>query len=91
MSDPYAIFRNDTAGRQNTLKVIWPELYDCLAQIDGPAANKVIRCALGTCSGPSGLHAPAVARLFPDGPPACSEHIRSSRRSGGWPLERTQS
>ena len=88
MSDPFRIFE---AGRskQETLKMLWPELYECLAKLDVPRAAVVVRCAVSTCApgtrpGPAAF---ATARLTSGGAPACAHHVRLlADRPGGWPL-----
>ena len=89
MSDPWRIFKDDP-GRQNTLKMLWPDLYECLAQLDGSGPARVIKCALTPCVDvPLGTRPPAVARLFEYGPPGCERHVKTlADRPGGWPLRR---
>lgn len=86
MSDPFRIF---AAGRskQETLKVIWPALYECLARLDKPSAPRVLHCVIGACS-VAKPRRPALGRLTPNGHPACVEHLRTCERPGGWPLKR---
>lgn len=91
MGDPFRIFA-EGRSKQETLKMLWPELYECLAKLDVPQAERVIRCAVSTC-GPGGtsLKVPglAVARLSAGGPPACAHHVLTlANRPGGWPLIR---
>jgi hypothetical protein len=94
-ADPWQIFKGDE-GRQNTLKILWPELYECLAELDNAGPPRVIRCVL------SGRHPDvptfsregrplAVARLDDAyGPPACRGCIDAVHGKGhpGWPLKR---
>lgn len=91
-SDPWTIFKNDV-GRQETLKILWPDLYDCLADLDKGGPPRVIRCVLGGYHGelPSAQRPPAVARIGDQyGPPACRECIDKVHGKGaaGWPLKR---
>jgi hypothetical protein len=91
MSDPWTIFKSDE-GRQNTLKILWPDLYECLAELDGAGPPRVIRCVLGGCHDlPSADRPLAVARLNDIyGPPACRGCLDRIHGKGhpGWPLKR---
>ena len=64
MSDPFRIFEQ-SRSKQETLKMLWPELYECLARLDVPQAPRVIRCSVSSCA--PGVSAKAtglaVARL----------------------------
>ena len=92
MTDAYAVFKADP-GRQNTLKTIWPDLYNALARLDEPAGGRVIRCAVH----PARLAAPewtgrplAVARLGDKyGHAACRACLDSLGGQGyaGFPLK----
>jgi hypothetical protein len=85
MSDPWRIFKADPS-RAETLKILWPDLYNCLAELTGGGSGRVVRCALGQHGGRPGSP-PAEARLFEGGPPACRDHLLSADRPGGWPLK----
>lgn len=88
-SDPFAIFRAGE-GKHSTLKILWPELYACLAGSDKPEVVRPVHCVLVPCvdAKPRPL---AVARLFRFGHPACAMHVsRSADRPGGWPLSREE-
>ena len=85
MADAEAVFARGTDVNRNTLKMIWPELYDALAGL-GPGQNRVVLCAIGSC--PNTKPRPvAVARLTRMGHPACRAHVaKLADRPGGWPL-----
>lgn len=88
MSDPFRIFKADPS-RQETLKILWPDLYECLADLDTPGRSETLRCVLG--EHPLGKGPPAVARIVDQhGPPACRGCIDKIHGSGhpGWPLKR---
>jgi hypothetical protein len=81
MSDPLRIFTAASSSRQETLKAIWPELYESLAGTDEPASGRVTRCALYV------VHAvdaepdrPAVGRATFNGHPACDECLAALGR-----------
>lgn len=87
MSDPFRVFRDDP-GRQETLKILWPALYECLARLDEPGPPRVLKCGLGVH--PLGAGPPAVARIINRfGQPACRPCIDKIYGPGhaGWPLE----
>jgi hypothetical protein len=89
MSDPFRIFEQGRS-KQETLKMLWPELYECLAKLDVPQADRVIRCPVGTCgSGRTpGVGGRAVGRLTRNGTPACRAHLdKLADRPGGWPMK----
>lgn len=89
MSDPWQIFKSDE-GRQNTLKILWPDLYECLADLDSDAPPRVIRCVLGGMHG-EGQRPLAVGRIGDQyGHPACRSCIDRVHGKGhpGWPLRR---
>ena len=91
MSDAHRVFREDPS-RQETLKILWPELYNALADLDD-GASRVILCALHDArigsEGWEGRPA-AVARISDQwGPPACRTclaRIHGADHSG-WPLK----
>lgn len=86
MSDPFAIFKAGKPFQQTGIRQIFPELYNCLARLDTPQAERVVRCALGAHGGRPDAP-PATARIFEGGPPACADHVRQlADRPGGWPL-----
>ena len=94
MSDPWQLFKADPS-RQETLKILWPALYDCLAQLDEAGPPRVIRCAvhpdtpIGGAAWKARPH--AVARLVDEfGPPACRGCVNRTYAPGhpGWPLKR---
>lgn len=88
MSDPWRIFKADL-NRQNTLKVLWPDLYESLAGLDEAGPPRVLKCVLA--AHPLGGGPAAVARIVSDyGPPACRTCIDSIHGPGhaGWPLKR---
>ena len=86
--DPFKVFAGDPS-RQESLKIVWPELYDTLAKAgeqDGP-----IPCSLGDCGvidQPGVPRRKAVGRIYRNGTPACRHHIALADRPGGWPLKR---
>jgi hypothetical protein len=87
MSDPWRIFRNDPS-RAETLKILWPELYNSLADLDSGKPAQAIRCCLSPCAHlPITARPVAVGRIFDNGHPACAEHITLANRPGGWPLK----
>jgi hypothetical protein len=66
MTDPFEVFKAGTGGRQNTLKTIWPDLYDSLARVEQAGAaraadNNLRRCVLA--AHPLGAGPPAVGRV----------------------------
>jgi hypothetical protein len=94
MSDPFDIFKRDPS-RQETLKILWPDLYECLGRLDEPEAPRVIQCAvhrearLG--SKEWNTRPAAVARVSDQfGPPACRGCIDKiyGPDHQGWPLKR---
>lgn len=89
MSDPVRIFLDAEPWRRESLKSVWPDLYDALAP---PAADrKAWGCGFHFGEGERGiaLHHPVVGRIWLNGPPACAECIKTkSRRKGGYPLDR---
>lgn len=88
--DPFAIFREGTS-RQETLKVIWPELYECLAGIGKHAKPRNLFCVIGDCvdvTTPRRARVPAAGRLTPNGHPACEKHLKLAEIPGGYPLAR---
>jgi hypothetical protein len=80
-------------GRQESLRMFWPELYDALAgnvAIDSDMPVKRPNCPI--CSTlpvpPEGGRREIIARLWRNGTPACHVCIeRSADRPGGWPLK----
>lgn len=90
-SDPFQVFKADTS-RQETLKILWPELYECLAELD-KAEPKVILCALHFArigSDEWAARPPAVGRISDAwGPPACRDCITRIHGAdhSGWPLK----
>jgi len=88
MADPFQLFEQADAGRQESLRVIWPELHAMLAREDEPASERTTRCAV-YATHEIGTHAVAVGRLVADGPPACAECVaKAATREGGYPLTR---
>lgn len=85
MTDPFRVFKADP-GRQHTLSVIWPELFNCLADVDNAAGDRVVMCALDPCAF-ARPRVPAEGRVFEHGHPACAEHLKLADRPGGWPLK----
>lgn len=91
--DPFAIFR-EGGSRRETLKVIWPELYECLAGIGAFAKPRNLYCVIGECSKAAKARAgvPAAGRLTVNGHPACKHHLHAlADIPGGWPLRRLDS
>jgi hypothetical protein len=90
VSDPHRVFRDDPS-RQETLKILWPELYNALAELD--TASKVILCALHFApigSAEWQARPPAVGRISDEyGPPACRGCITRIHGAdhSGWPLK----
>lgn len=85
--DPFRIFREDPS-RAETLKILWPALYDCLAEIKAGGKADNLRCVLGVH--PLGQGPPAVARIVDRyGPPACRGclAIHHGPTHQGWPLK----
>lgn len=82
--DPYRIFREESQSKRETLKLLWPELYDAL--MPPATARYAWNCALhGDRQGP-----PVVGRLWRNGTPACAACIRRAcDKPGGYPLERS--
>jgi hypothetical protein len=86
--DPWKIFKSDPS-RQNTLNVLWPDLYNCLADLDAGGPPRVLKCVLAPHA--TGKGPPAVARVSDQfGPPACRSCIDRIHGKGhpGWPLKR---
>lgn len=85
MADPYAIFANAPESKRNLIKTVLPELYDCLARVDGPESERLVWCAV---AGEEHLQArvPAVGRFVRGGAPACAEHLRKAGITKPWPL-----
>lgn len=80
--DPFAIFANESESKRELIKTLWPELYTCLARLDEP------RRAWGCAQlGHEQRYAEAVGRLWLNGPPACAEHLKASKRPGGFPMK----
>ena len=85
MPDPYQIFAGNPA-RQEHLKILWPDLYDCLVRaVERQAVAKVRPCeVLGRHPGEGPDRPASVARISPDGPAACAgclERLRPSPRT----------
>lgn len=89
-ADPFRIFAGASSAKQEILKNLWPELYEALAKLDQPEAERVITCVIGSC--PYTNPRPrAVGRLTRNGHPACRAHIaKMADRVGGWPLKREE-
>jgi len=90
MSDPWRIFKNDP-NRQETLRVLWPDLYECLAELDEPGPPRVLLCVLAGNHPEGGPRPLAVARIGDQyGHPACRKCIDKIHGEGheGWPLKR---
>jgi hypothetical protein len=88
MADPFRMFRDADTARQESLRMVWRELYDVLAGLDKPAEPVAVRCAVYR-QHEIGTFRAAVGRLVADGPPACAECIeRAATRPGGFPLKR---
>ena len=88
MADPWKLFKGDPS-RQETLKILWPDLYECLADLDSDAPPRVLKCVLAPH--PVGKGPFAVARVVDQyGPPACRGCIDRIHGKGhqGWPLKR---
>jgi hypothetical protein len=85
VGDPFAVFAADP-GKHEVLKMLWAELYNCLARLDEDAPPRVVLCVLGSC--PATQPRPvAVGRIQRRGHPACRAHIaKLADRPGGWPL-----
>lgn len=86
--DPWRIFKDDP-GRQETLKILWPALYECLAELDRAGPQRVLLCVLAA-NHPDGGKPMAVGRIINAyGHPACGKCIESVHGPGhrGWPLE----
>jgi hypothetical protein len=89
MGDPFALFAAAGESKQETLKIVWPELYNLLAKLDGPVVERVVLCAIYKTHDIDDGRRPAVARLTEGGPPACAECVaKAARRPGGFPLKR---
>lgn len=87
--DPWRIFKADP-GRQNTLKMLWPDLYECLADLDHAGPSRVLTCVMAA-NHPDGAKPPAVARIADEyGHPACRSCLDKIHGPGhpGWPLKR---
>jgi len=86
MPDPFVVFRGNPS-RQNTLKALWPELYEALVGPAVPEAEKVVNCVIMPCT-QADPRPRAVARLDRWGHPACAQHVlQYADRPGGWPLD----
>lgn len=87
MSDPFAVFDQESESRRETLKMLWPDLYASLAR--PKAGRPAWGCAFAEhVNGERRTYAPVVGRLWLNGPPGCRECIdRKSKRPGGYPLE----
>lgn len=90
MPDPFKIFREAGSGRQESLRLVWQELYDCLARTGQSAEPRAVKCALAPPDGHAD-HGEAIARISPNGTPACRACLATLRpaRPGGYPLALT--
>lgn len=79
--DPHQIFREAHDGKRETLRVLWPELYDALKPPDD--ARKAL-CAAAVHDYPI---PPAVGRMSLNGHPACVACLARCPRPGGYPLK----
>jgi hypothetical protein len=88
VASPSRIFAEGGTSKQETLKMIWPELYEALAGIvAGQQSSRVLFCVLGDC-GISKRGRIAVGRITRNGTPACAYCIgQMASRPGGWPLK----
>lgn len=86
-ADPFRIFREASSVRQENLKIVWPELYDCLARAGSATqAARQVKCAMCAHRYPN-EPAPAVGRTRRNGQPACASCLAElADRPGGWPL-----
>lgn len=86
VADAERIFAAGSESKKNTIKMIWPELYDALAGLGPGQQNRTVYCVLGSCphTDPRPI---AVARITKMGHPACRAHIaKLADKPGGWPL-----
>ena len=87
MGDPFAVYREGEEWRRVALEKTWPGLHEVLAGLDAP--KPAWGCAFhGHGEGPYRKYEPVVGRMWLNGPPACAEHLKASKREGGYPLER---
>lgn len=89
-ADPFRIFREETESKRETLKLVWADLYDALAQLD--KAKPAWGCALAVHDRPGDgrEYRPVAGRMWLNGIPACVDCLAAgSDRPGGYPLERT--
>lgn len=85
--DPFAVFAQETESKRETLKLVWPDLYNSLFR---PAAEHPGWGCAFSDHGPAErrTYVPVAGRIWLNGPPACAECIaRKSKRPGGYPLE----
>lgn len=90
MADPWRIFK-DEPSRQETLKILWPALYDCLAELDNAGPARVLRCVLAANHLDDAEAPLAVGRVGDAfGHPACQDCLTRIYGPGntGWPLKR---
>lgn len=81
--DPFRVFVEAAEWRRESLKSVWPELYQALAP--DPADKRPWGCGFHGLDGP---YHPVAGRLWLNGPPACGECLKSkSQRKGGYPLD----
>lgn len=74
--------------RRLALEKTWPGLYEALAGIAEP--KRPHGCAMhGHGEGKNRTYVQVTGRLWFNGPPACPEHLKASKRPGGYPLEYT--
>lgn len=88
--DPFRIFAEESESRRETIKLVWPELYQALARPAG--AKPTWGCALSDHGDPPGgrrSYHPVAGRIWLNGPPACGPCLnRLSDRPDGYPLDR---
>lgn len=83
--DAKAVYAGGEDWRKQALSKMWPGLHEVLAGLAAP--KRVWGCAMGDHSDKR-EYVPVVGRLWLNGPPACAEHLKGSKRPGGFPLDR---
>jgi len=91
--DPFKLFAEESDSKRETLKMVWPALYDVLAGPLAAAADKPWGCAYAAhvdpLTGQRVEYRPVVGRIWLNGPPACADCLVTlSSRPGGFPLTR---
>lgn len=86
MSDPFRIFADGRDGQRDGLARFWPELYESLARLDVPTAERNVPCALGMAH-PKSEPRKAIGRISRNGTPACKDCFARLRERPVYPLE----